>query len=432
MASKSVVISEKPIKHIGLSDWQARLNEARSVATARRNDAFEVRHVARNTRNETDIQANWDCYHNTNRLQDRAVEVNQWRVTLEECLGRVCREIDILKSEKAQTERELEALAIPLAVVSECLSTRDSKREIEMTYDDAEKELKLELAVVEKNQLMLRDQAQTAWEKLNALEDVKYQLELEICNKKEAEQIDMEQMNLNKFSANTTFKPNPQRIPRESFTHDGWLSNTKNVKNLAENELKDTYALRESLFVCREKTRNELHARQDQTDHTLRRRIFETQRARNELKWQLKRTEEEMNQCLHEIEALEKAIEDKKEVLKLAESRQENRYARSGFELCRDDPFHGLCDEITQLRRTLRTLTDKLTIIKGNYSVLEDQHCRLARDLENKEHSLMTEIHTLDRRERLKSWQGRECKSQMGRNIQLTRMEQEIPPSSYI
>ncbi|XP_055704461.1 tektin-2 [Phlebotomus papatasi] len=431
MASKSVVISEKPVKHIGLSDWQARLNESRAVATARRNDAFEVRYAARNLRNETDIQAKWDCYHNTKRLEDRVVEVNQWRESLEECLSRVIREIEILKAEKAQTERELEALATPLIVVSECLSTRDSRREIEMTYDEAEKELKLELALVEKNQIMLRDQCQAAWEKLNALEDVRFQLNLEICNKKEAEVIDTEQMNLNKFSSNTTFKSNPQRIPKESCTHEGWLSNTKNVKNLAENELKDTYALRESLFVCREKTRNELHAHQDQVDHTIRKRIFETQRARNELKWQVLKTEEEMNQCLAEIEALEKAIEDKKEVLKLAESRQENRFARSGFELCRDDPFHGLCDEITQLRDTLNTLTSQLNVTKGNYSVLEDQHCRLTRDLENKEHSLMVEVRTLDQRERLKSWQGKECKSQTGRNIQLTRMEQEIPRSSY-
>ncbi|XP_059614423.1 tektin-2 [Phlebotomus argentipes] len=432
MASKSVVVSEKPVKHVGLSDWQARLNEARSVATARRNDAFEVRHAARNLRNETDIQSKWDCYHNTRRLESRVEEVNQWRESLEECLSRVEREIDILRAEKAQTERELEALATPLTVVSECLATRDSRWEIEMTYDEAEKLLKLELSLVEKNQIMLRDQCQSAWEKLNALEDVRFQLNLEICNKKEAEGIDIEQMHLNKFSANTTFKSNPQRIPKESCTHEGWLTNTKNVKSLAENELKDTYALRESLFVTREKTRNELHAQQDLVDHTIRRRIFETQRARNELKWQIGKTEEEMNLCLVEIEALEKAIEDKKEVLKLAESRQESRFARSGFELCRDEPFQGLCGEISQLRDTLNTLTNQLNVVKGNYSVLEDQHCRLTRDLENKEHSLMVEVRTLDQRERLKSWQGKECRSQTGRNIRLTGLEHEIPKSSYI
>lgn len=44
--------------------------------------------------------------------------------------------------------------------------------------------------------------------------------------------------------------------------------------------------MRESLFVSREKARNILNAQQERTDHTIRKRIFETQRARNELEWQ--------------------------------------------------------------------------------------------------------------------------------------------------
>lgn len=55
---------------------------------------------------------------------------------------------------------------------------------------------------------------------------------------------------------------------------------------MAEKELEDTYAMRESLFVSREKARNVMNTQQDRTEHTIRKRIFETQRARNELQWQ--------------------------------------------------------------------------------------------------------------------------------------------------
>lgn len=58
------------------------------------------------------------------------------------------------------------------------------------------------------------------------------------------------------------------------------------MKQLAENELADTYAIREALFVCREKARNLLISQQQRSEHTIRKRIFETQRARNELEWQ--------------------------------------------------------------------------------------------------------------------------------------------------
>ena len=61
------------------------------------------------------------------------------------------------------------------------------------------------------------------------------------------------------------------------------------MKQLADTELADTYAIRESLFVCREKARNILTAQRERTEHTIRKRIFETQRARNELEWQKKR-----------------------------------------------------------------------------------------------------------------------------------------------
>lgn len=64
------------------------------------------------------------------------------------------------------------------------------------------------------------------------------------------------------------------------------MDHTKNIKQLAENELADTYAIREALFVCREKAHNMLISQQERTEHTIRKRIFETQKARNELEWQ--------------------------------------------------------------------------------------------------------------------------------------------------
>lgn len=51
-------------------------------------------------------------------------------------------------------------------------------------------------------------------------------------------------------------------------------------------ELQDTLRLRESLFVARGRARNALRAQTDVTNYMLRRRIYETQRARNELDWQ--------------------------------------------------------------------------------------------------------------------------------------------------
>lgn len=51
-------------------------------------------------------------------------------------------EIKMLKDEKFSTERELDALGIPLGVVSECISMRDCRQGAELTYDEGDTELK--------------------------------------------------------------------------------------------------------------------------------------------------------------------------------------------------------------------------------------------------------------------------------------------------
>lgn len=70
------------------------------------------------------------------------------------------------------------------------------------------------------------------------------------------------------------------------LTYQQWLEKCEATKNMAVSELQDTLRLRESLFVARGRARNALRAQTDVTNYMLRRRIYETQRARNELQWQ--------------------------------------------------------------------------------------------------------------------------------------------------
>lgn len=186
--------------------------------------------------------------------------------------------------------------------------------------------------------------------------------------------------------------------------------------------------MRESLFVCREKARNILSAQQERTEHTIRKRIFETQRARNELEWQMLKMKEEMEKCIREIQQLEQALREKTDALKLAETRLENRAQRSGMELCCDEVYRGLCDEVNQLRQTRQSLTDKINSAKTTNSALEAHAKRINTDLTNKQHSLMTDIRALDLRQRLHANDAAGGhKSQTDRNIELTRMEKQIP-----
>lgn len=207
------------------------------------------------------------------------------------------------------------------------------------------------------------------------------------------------------------------------------MEHSRYTKLLADSELEDTYKLREALFVVRERARNDMLAQRDRVDFTLRKRIYETQRARNELEWQLLKMCDEMERVLKEIQILDEALQAKVDARKLCETRLENRSYRPGIELSRDEPELGLKDEVMQLRQTQQDLTDKINCAKATYNALEDQKVLIDRDLHNKCHSLMTDIRCLDLRARLRTGEFAGPASDTDRNIQLTRMENEIPPT---
>lgn len=71
-----------------------------------------------------------------------------------------------------------------------------------------------------------------------------------------------------------------------SITYEIWLDRCQRLQMLADKELSDSYTFREAMRVMKECARNDIKAQQDATDYTLRKRIYQTQKARNEMEWQ--------------------------------------------------------------------------------------------------------------------------------------------------
>lgn len=70
------------------------------------------------------------------------------------------------------------------------------------------------------------------------------------------------------------------------ISYESWIEHCNNLKILADNELSDVYSFREGMQVMRDRANNDIKAQQDVTDFALRKRIYQTQKARNELEWQ--------------------------------------------------------------------------------------------------------------------------------------------------
>lgn len=137
-----------------------------------------------------------------------------------------------------------------------------------------------------------------------------------------------------------------------------------------------------------------------------------------------------MEKAVCEIKSLEQSIRDKSDGLKLAETRLENRLQRSGVELCVDDAHDQIYMEVEKLHTVRQSIMDKIIEAKTNYNLLEEHAHKIDVDLQNKEHSLMTDIRALDLQQRLKAGEVGQKKLpsiQTERNISLTKMEDEIP-----
>ncbi|EDV98355.1 tektin-4 [Drosophila grimshawi] len=429
MPFNSVVTIEKPLQHLSLTDWNARVDRLRSVANARHSDTFDMRNSSRQLRNEVRIEGNWATYESNEALDGRIVELNSWREIISKTLERFENEITLLQDEKTLTERELDALAGPIAVISEMLTMRDSRLGSEITYDDPDKEIKNELAILENNQQLLAERCQKAWEKLTRLEEVRNKIVTEIENKVDAVHVEMAQRALDRDSTKISLKLGPRRAPIDSY--EEWLAKTKNLKQLAENELADTAALRESLFVCREKARSMLKAQQERTEYSIRKRIFETQRAHNELEWLSDKLQTEIENAEHEIRTLEKTLDGTVGSLKLAETRLENRFERCSAEQCLDYVHDMLSHEVDKICDIRRCLQAKIADAKANFNLITEHVARIRVDLEKKHHALMTDKRTLELRQRLKDDETgvKVCNpcAQTDRNIVITNAEYLIP-----
>lgn len=141
-------------------------------------------------------------------------QLNSWRKTIEMTFKRIEAEIRALQEQKDITERELAALSGPIAVIAEVLAMRDCRLGAELTYDEPDTEIKNELAILENNQMLLADRCQKAWEKLTRLEEVRFNIGLEIENKVEAVDMDTVQLTLNRNSSGISYKPDPMRNPQ--------------------------------------------------------------------------------------------------------------------------------------------------------------------------------------------------------------------------
>ncbi|NXO20277.1 TEKT2 protein, partial [Cisticola juncidis] len=397
MASLSV----KPGQRYTLPDWQNNSLLISANAEQQRYNSHQVRQGGRVLRNETGNQAKWDEHKSRTQLKDRIASVDKWREALARCLTEIDSEIDALTKVKQAAENALQAKNLCLDVAIECLTLRESRRDIDVVRDPVEEELLKEVKVIEKTKKELQQRVEDAFRQLCLLKEARGLVDLDHRHKGEAIELDQQCISFSPTSGNISFKVNPTRIPYGTTALSEWEQNSRCNKENAEREIKASIDLRGAIILSIAQTNNELDAQRTATEFALRKRMRDMEAALNELRWQEENTLEEIAEMEEEIRQLEEDIRKRTLDLKVAHTRLETRTYRPHIELCRDQAQFGLTDEVQQLEGAIRALQQKRTESQDALDALYRQLHRIRTDIGYKTNSLQLDNKCMDTRRKL-------------------------------
>ncbi|XP_016075344.1 PREDICTED: tektin-2 [Miniopterus natalensis] len=394
-------LSVKPSQRFQLQDWHTNNYLLSTNAELQRDASHQIRQEARVLRNESNNQTIWDEHDNRTRLAERIDTVNRWKEMLDKCLTDLDAEIDALTQMKESAEQNLQAKNLPLDVAIECLTLRDSRRDIDVVRDPVEEELHKEVEVIDATKKALQQKISQSFEKLCLLQEVRQQLNSDHRGKMEALDIDRGCLSLNLKSPNISLKINPTRVPDNSSTLQQWDDFSRFSKNQAEAEMKEATELREAIALTIAETNNELEAQRVATEFAFRKRLRELEKVYSELKWQEKNTLQEIADLQEDIRHLEEDLRRKLLNLKLCHTRLESRTHRPNVELCRDQAQYGLTDEVHQLEATIAALKQKLAQAQDALDALYKHLARLQADIACKANSMLLDTKCMDTRRKL-------------------------------
>ncbi|KAI5946863.1 Tektin-2 [Manis javanica] len=394
-------LNAKPSQRFRLPDWHTNSYLLSTNAERQRDASHQIRQEARVLRNETTNQTIWDEHDNRTRLAERIDIVNRWKEMLDKCLTDLDAEIDALTQMKESAEQNLQAKNLPLDVAVECLTLRDSRRDIDVVKDPVEEELHKEVQIIDATKKALQQKISQAFEKLCLLQEVRQQLSSDHRGKMETLDIDRGCLSLNLKSPNISLKVNPTRVPNGSSTLLQWDDFSQFNKNRAEAEMKGATELREAIALTIAQTNNELEAQRVATEFAFRKRLWDMEKVYSELKWQEKNTLEEISELHEDLRHLEEDLRRKLQNLKLCHTRLESRTYRPNVELCRDQAQYGLTDEVHQLETTIAALKQKLAQAQDALDALYKHLARLQADIACKANSMLLDTKCMDTRQKL-------------------------------
>lgn len=353
-----------------------------------RDNAERVRHDAKDVMKETEALTNKTQAESTKKLAERLKDINFWKFELDREINDVISETDLLCEQKKRLENALRATEVPLHISTDNLNCRQRRQGIDLVQDDAELNLLKEVEVINNVQDLLKRTIKESEAQIKRNRDRKQELEMDWSDKKEADELDSFSAALKNGDTCKQFFAGSAKFQEIQSTPESWAQFTHDNITRAEHERMASIQLRTLIDNILQDTSRDMREQADAVDVAFQRRIDEVQDAKFKLEENLKKTCDDIVSTEKNINAIKKAIKDKENPMKVAQTRLHTREFRPNVELCRDPAQYNLVGEVHEIARSVDALMQKLNEAENALKDLQDNRMALEKDISIKTNSL--------------------------------------------
>ncbi|KAM9222216.1 tektin-3-like [Leptosomus discolor] len=369
-------------------DWyMSNLTNYKESETTRRNaeclrvDTSRLIHDKYQQTKKTQVES-------TKNLGDRVQEIEFWKSELCHELDEMIGETNALTDLKKRLERALAETEAPLQVTQECLLHREKRMGIDLVHDDVEKQLFVEADVIRSCQERMQQYLDKAKAQLASNRAAQHELERDLANKQTAYRIDDKCHHLRNTSDGISYFRGVERVDATISVPESWAKFSDDNILLSQSERAASAKLRDNLENLLVVTANEMWRQFNRVNVAFANRIAETADAKSKIQTHLAKTLQEIFQIEMNIEAIRKAIRDNGLVLKVAQTRLDQRTRRPNVELCRDTAQLRLVNEVHEINETIQSLQQRLRDAENILQMLVHAKSILEHDLATKANSL--------------------------------------------
>ncbi|KAM9222205.1 tektin-3-like [Leptosomus discolor] len=369
-------------------DWyMSNLTNYKESETTRRNaeclrvDTSRLIHDKYQQTKKTQVES-------TKNLGDRVQEIEFWKSELCHELDEMIGETNALTDLKKRLERALAETEAPLQVTQECLLHREKRMGIDLVHDDVEKQLFVEADIIRSCQERMQQYLDKAKAQLASNRAAQHELERDLANKQTAYRIDDKCHHLRNTSDGISYFRGVERVDATISVPESWAKFSDDNILLSQSERAASAKLRDNLENLLVVTANEMWRQFNRVNVAFANRIAETADAKSKIQTHLAKTLQEIFQIEMNIEAIRKAIRDNGLVLKVAQTRLDERTRRPNVELCRDTAQLRLVNEVHEINETIQSLQQRLRDAENILQMLVHAKSILEHDLATKANSL--------------------------------------------